>query len=209
MYIPPHFAETDSAALQAFMAQHSFATLVSHDGNAPVASALPLLWEERPDSPGRLIGHLAKANPQWRHADGQRVLAMFHGPHAYISPTWYQATNVVPTWNYATVHAYGVFRVVQNEDRLREIISRMVTVYEAHQPRPWSLDDLDESFLDRMLAAIVGFEIDLDRLEGKWKLSQNHSEARRENVILALNASPNPDARELATMMAATEGAAT
>jgi transcriptional regulator len=200
MYIPASFAETDPAALHHLMQRHSFATLVSQGEGEPFASHLPLLIEHFPAPHGRLLGHMARANPQWRSADGQRVLAIFHGPHAYVSPTWYEAANVVPTWNYAVVHAYGRLRLVGPE-RLREIVRRTVDRYESGRPAPWSMDAPDPAFVEKLLESIVGFEIDVDRLEGKWKLSQNHSAERREKVIHALQNAGDDEAQLVAGMM--------
>jgi transcriptional regulator len=202
MYIPASFAVTDHSALHDFIESHSFATLVSHDGTAPFASHIPLLLDRDAGPHGRLIGHVARANPQWQHAGGQRVLAMFTGPHAYISPTWYAAQNVVPTWNYVAVHVYGALRPIDDHSHLLDIVRRTVAVYERNMPRPWSVDSADATFIDKLLAAIVGFEIDIDRLEGKWKLSQNHDADRRARVVQALRAQGDTDGQQIAALMA-------
>ena len=118
MYIPPAFRIEDASKLAAFIQQYSFATLVTHDGAAPFASHLPMLFHPQAGGHGTLLSHMARANPQWRHfASGAEVLAIFHGPHNYISPSWYQTGPAVPTWNYATVHAYGVPAVINERDR--------------------------------------------------------------------------------------------
>jgi transcriptional regulator len=202
MYVPPTFAVTDHPTLHAFIESHSFATLVSHDGTAPFASHVPLLLDRDAGPHGRLIGHVARANPQWQHAAGQRVLAIFSGPHAYISPTWYAAQNVVPTWNYVAVHVYGALRLIDDDTRLHDIVCRTVEVYERDMPRPWSIDSAEATFIDTLLAAIVGFEIDIDRIEGKWKLSQNHDADRRARVTQALRAQGGADGRRIADLMA-------
>jgi transcriptional regulator len=201
MYIPASFAETDIAKLHAQIERHSFATLVSHGDGEMQASHLPLLLERAHGPQGRLIGHLARANPQWRTADGQTVLAIFHGPHAYISPTWHESQDVVPTWNYVAVHAYGVFRIIGDGAALRDVIERTVQLYEAGRPAPWRTDSQDPAFIDKLLGAIVGFTIDIDRLEGKWKLGQNHSVERREKVIARLEAAGGEDAQQIAALM--------
>ena len=164
MYVPASFAVTEPAVLHEFMERHSFATLVSHDGTEPFASHVPLLLDRDTGPKCRLIGHVARANPQWKHAGGQRVLAIFSGPHAYVSPTWYAAQNVVPTWNYVAVHAYGVLRLIDARERLREIVRRTVAVYEANMPQPWSVDMPEAAFIDKLLESIVGFVIDVDRI---------------------------------------------
>lgn len=187
MYVPKPFVVDDTATLAEFIRANSFATVVSQAESEPFASHLPLLFEEQAEGDGQLTGHMAKANRQWSHADGQTVLCIFHGPHAYISPSWYQAENVVPTWNYAAVHAYGTLRIVSDPEALREIVHQYVAFYEATMPTPWSLDSQDPSFIEKLTEAIVGFTISIERLEGKWKLSQNHSTERRQQVVDGLS----------------------
>ena len=201
MYIPSHFAERDPDTLRALIARHGFATLFSQSDDGPVASHLPLLFDERGGPHGRLLGHMARANEQWKSAAGQRVLAVFHGPHAYISPTWYAAQNVVPTWNYVTVHVTGTLQLVEDRDRLREVIGQLVTIYEANRPQPWSLESPDAEFVEKMLGGIVGFEIVIERIEGKWKLNQNHDRGRRERVIRALQEQGDADSLAIAELM--------
>jgi transcriptional regulator len=201
MYIPASFQETDINKLHDFIEQHSFATLISQHESEPIASHLPLLLDRKSSSNGRLIGHMARANPQWQSAAGQHVLVIFHGPHAYISPTWYEAQNVVPTWNYIAVHAYGLFRLIEDQDRLLEIVSQTVRQYESPRPQPWSMDSPDSEFIDKLLSAIVGFEIDIERLEGKWKLNQNHPPERREKVICGLRETARHDEMQIADWM--------
>jgi transcriptional regulator len=202
MYIPPHFAETDLPTLHDFIEQHSFGLLVSQVDGLPFASHLPLLLERTAGPHGSLVGHMARANPQWREADGQTVLAIFSGPHAYISPTWYEAEHVVPTWNYTAAHAYGRIKILQDEDTLREIVQRSVRVYEQTMPRPWSFDGAP-TFVRRMLGQVVGFRIAIERIEGKWKLNQNHPAERRERVIAALRERGNENALAVAAQMQA------
>jgi len=132
------------------------------------------------------------------------VLVMFTGPHAYVSPTWYEAQNVVPTWNYVAVHAYGALRLIDDRERLRDVLQRMVSVYEANMPRPWSMEVAEAEFLDKLLDAIVGFEIDVDRIEGKWKLNQNHDVERRRRVIQALETRNATEDRQMAELIANT-----
>ena len=117
---------------------------------------------------------MARANTQWREANGQTALVVFSGPHAYISPTWYEVEQVVPTWNYTAVHAYGRAEIVKDEGAVLEIVQRMVRVYERAMPQPWSFGD-SGTFIERMLGQIVGFRIEIEKIEGKWKLNQNHS----------------------------------
>jgi transcriptional regulator len=200
MYIPAAFAESDLTKLHGFIEQNSFGLLVVQVDGLPFASHLPLLLERDAGPHGTLIGHMARANPQWRDADGQTALAIFSGPHAYISPSWYEAEHVVPTWNYSAVHAYGRMQIVENEDALLEIVQSTVQVYERAMPRPWSFD-ASGTFLSRMLAQIVGFRIEIERIEGKWKLNQNHPAERRRKVVRSLSERGDENARAIAVMM--------
>jgi transcriptional regulator len=201
MYTPTTFVESDQTKLHDFIEQRGFATLVSQADTELLASHLPLLSNRDAGPHGALIGHMARANPQWRQADGQNVLAIFHGPHAYISPTWYQAVNVVPTWNYVAVHAYGSLRVETDRCRLLQIVQQYVDFYEADLPQSWSVDDTEPDFVTGLLDAIVGFRIVIDRIEGKWKLNQNHDETRRTNVIRALREVGGEDEQKTASLM--------
>jgi transcriptional regulator len=202
MYVPPHFAESDPAALHAFIERHSFGLLVSSVDGVPFATHLPLLLDRAAGPHGTLIGHVARANPHWRELAGATALAVFSGPHAYVSPTWYEAENVVPTWNYVAVHAYGRAELVDDRDALLEIVRRSVAVYEAGMPRPWVLD-ASSGYVGRLLAQIVGFRIPIDRIEGKWKLNQNHPAERRAKVARALREQGGEDALEVAELMRA------
>jgi transcriptional regulator len=201
MYVPPHFAETDLPTLHDFIERHSFGLLVSQVEGLPFATHLPFLLDRTAGPHGTLVGHVARANPHWRELADRPALAVFSGPHAYISPTWYAAANVVPTWNYAAVHASGRAELVEDRDALLEIVARSVTVYESAMPRPWALDTTGP-FVDRLLGQIVGFRIPIDALEGKWKMSQNHPVERREKVIRALQSQGGADAQAVAEMMA-------
>jgi transcriptional regulator len=199
VYIPTAFTETDTAKLHGFMRQNSFALLTSNGRDGLVASHLPLLLDAEGGPRGRLVGHMARANPQWRQADGE-VMAVFSGPHAYVSPSWYEEDGTVPTWNYVAVHAYGPFEVIEDHDLLLEILRRSVSTYEGSRPQLWSFD-ASAPHVATMLKAIVGFQIPITRLEGKWKLSQNQPERRRHRVAKALGALPDRDSREIAGLM--------
>ena len=202
MYVPPHFAQTDPATLYDFIEAHSFGLLVSQVEGVPFASHLPFLLDRAAGPHGTLLGHMARANPHWRELAGQTALAVFAGPHAYVSPTWYEAEHVVPTWNYVAVHAYGRAAVVEDRSALLDIVRRGVTFYEAAMPRPWVLDD-SSPFVDWMLGRIVGFRIEVERLEGKWKLNQNHPAGRRKRVAEVLRERGSDDARAVAALMRA------
>lgn len=202
MYTPASFELTDITEIQTHIEQHSFATLVSYENDEPLASHLPLLLDRSSAPCGQLLGHMAKANSQWKSADGNRVLAVFHGPHAYISPAWYQDQNVVPTWNYTAVHAYGTFRVVDDAEHSLRIVRQYVDIYEAQMPTPWSSDSTEAGFVESLLGGIVSFTIDVDRLEGKQKLSQNHSADRQAGVIQGLRDRNRPGDQDIANLMA-------
>jgi transcriptional regulator len=199
MYLPAAFAETDTSKIHEFMDRHGFATLISQGSAGMIASHLPLLLEPEAGRNGTLFGHMARANPQWKDVRGD-VLAIFAGPHAYVSPSWYEEEGTVPTWNYVAVHAYGVFRLVEDRDGLLEILRKSVRTYEGSRPEPWPFDE-SAKHVDTMLKAIVGFRIEIGRLEGKWKLSQNQPEARREKVIQGLGRQTDEDSRAIAALM--------
>ena len=202
MYIPPSFQMSDASEIHAFMRTQSFALLVTQGKAGMVASHLPLLLDAEAGPHGALLGHMARANPQWRDVEGA-ALAIFSGPHAYVSPTWYESPGTVPTWNYVAVHAYGEIRLVEDRDGLHDILSRSVAVYEQGMPEPWSFDKSDPD-VDKMLKAIVGFRMEISRLEGKAKLNQNHPEERRLKVIRALAAQTGEDSQAIAKLMGAT-----
>jgi len=200
MYIPAAFAEADLTKQHDFIEQNSFGLLVSQVDGLPFASHLPFLLERTTGPHGTLIGHMARANPQWQEAGGQTALVVFSGPHAYISPTWYEAEQVVPTWNYAAVHIYGLVQIIEDEDALLDIVKKSVRVYEQALPRPWSFDG-SSTFVERLLTQIVGFRIEIERIEGKWKLNQNHSVERRKKVVRALRERGDENALAVAAMM--------
>jgi transcriptional regulator len=199
VYVPASFAETDLAQLHGAMRRHSFAVLTSHGPDGLMASHLPLLVDADGGPQGSLLGHMARANPQWRNIAGE-VMAVFSGPHAYVSPSWYEEDGTVPTWNYVAVHAYGHFEVIEDRERLLDILRRSVHTYESPRPAPWTFEE-SAPHVETFLRAIVGFRIAITRLEGKWKLSQNHSSRRRERVIRALEAQSDEDAKAIAALM--------
>jgi len=202
MYTPSVFAESDLAKLHDFIERNSFGVLVSQINGEPFASHLPFLLDRTSGSHGTLIGHMARANPQWHQAHGQAVIAIFSGPHAYVSPTWYEAENVVPTWNYVAVHAYGKVQVIEEPAALLQIVKDSVSFYEGTMQQPWTLNGPSD-FVERLLRQIVGFRIEITGIEGKWKLNQNQPEERREKVALALQKQPDNDSQAIAAMMTA------
>lgn len=200
MYIPPAFLESDLPTLHDFIERHGFGLLVSQQDGSPFATHLPLLLDRAAGPCGTLSGHVARANPQWEQCPGQQVLAVFSGAHAYISPTWYEAEHVVPTWNYVAVHAYGRVRLVEHQPDLLDLVRRLVEFYEGAMPRPWVLGESD-LFVERLLQQIVGFRIEIERLEGKWKLNQNHPVERREKVVRALGERMDENSTAIAALM--------
>ena len=203
MYIPPAFRIEDKAKLAAFLRQHSFATLITQDGAAPFASHLPMLFRPDLGPHGTLLAHMARANPQWQHfADGREALAIFHGPHSYISPSWYATAPAVPTWNYAVVHAYGIPVIFDDHDRVVSLLRETVSLYESSFAQPWP-GELPDEYREKMIRGIVAFEIPLTRVEGKFKLGQNRSPADLQGVFRALSHSENADDRALAQLMLA------
>ena len=215
MYLPAHFEETDTTVLQQLIDTHPLATWVcagvaSADLADPPADAADLLVNhipfmiDRDRGPlGTLVGHVARANPVWRRPG--RSVVVFQGPQAYISPNWYASKRdhgkVVPTWNYAAVHAHGQARAIQQRDELLAIVTRLTEIHEGGQTAPWKVSDAPADFIAQMLNAIVGIEIPIDRLVGKWKVSQNRSAADRSGTRQALQASPREDDRAMATLV--------
>ncbi|HYF49815.1 MAG TPA: FMN-binding negative transcriptional regulator [Planctomycetota bacterium] len=200
MYIPAHFKVSDEATLLNFMRENSFAILFTHEGGSSVATHLPLLIDDDGKGKRCLIGHVARANPQTQHLVGD-ALAVFHGPHAYVSPTWYGQPKNVPTWNYAAVHVYGRIEVCDHPSEKLAILEKMTAFYEGSQAKPWRIADIPSDFRDKLLTALTAFRIVILRIEGKWKLNQNKSEAERAGVIRALKDSPREHEREIARLM--------
>ncbi|HSQ72219.1 MAG TPA: FMN-binding negative transcriptional regulator [Rubrivivax sp.] len=194
MYLPAHFEQTDRAALHALMREHPLASLVTSGPDGLTADPVPLEFDPAEGECGTLTGHVARANPLWRGAAGQTVLAIFNGPQAYVSPSWYASKaathKVVPTWNYTVVHAHGVLDIVEDAPWLRALVGRLSDHFEAPRPAPWSVNDAPVDYVQQMLRAIVGIRIPLTRLVGKWKVSQNRSEADRQGVAEGMGAHP-------------------
>jgi len=210
MYIPKPFAETDRDTLFDLIDAHAFGLLMSVEGGVPVGSHIPFVLDRASGEYGTLQAHVARANRQWQGFDGEsEVLCVFSGPHAYVSPGWYDPANpAVPTWNYAVVHAYGVPRVVDDPAHLRAQQDALVARFEAGRAEPWSLASQRENYIEGMLKGIVAFEIPVARLEGKFKLSQNHPEANRRGAIRGLrDEAGDLGSLAVAELMAAREGA--
>jgi transcriptional regulator len=200
MYVPQRFSVPELAEVHEYMRRYGFAILVTQGADGMAATHLPILLDASALPHGRLLGHMARANRQWREVTGE-ALVIFPGPHAYVSASWYETPGTVPTWNYVTVHAYGKFRLIEDGERVHEILRRLTAVYEGGKSQPWTYDPADPAF-NNLLTEIVAFEIEITRLEGKHKLNQNHPEERRRKVINALQSRPDSDSQAIAKLMA-------
>jgi transcriptional regulator len=198
MYIPNAFRIADRQTALRLIARYDFATLVSHADEGFFATHLPFMLEQSGERE-LLCAHMARANPHWHHFDGTReAIVIFQGPHAYISPSWYASSPAVPTWNYAVVHVHGRPRIVEARTRVASILERLVARHESPMCQPWSTSAVSAEYLERMTNAIVAFEIDIDRVEAKFKLSQNRSEEDVEGVIRGLTSEGGQEGSALA-----------
>ncbi|MGA0033968.1 MAG: FMN-binding negative transcriptional regulator [Burkholderiales bacterium] len=207
MYQPAAFREERVGVLHELIRAHPLATLVTHAGGPLEANHLPLLLAPEPAPFGTLRGHVARANPLWRQAHaGHEALAVFLGPQAYVTPSWYpskrEAGKVVPTWNYAVVHAYGPLVIHDDPVWLRDLVSRLTDQQEAPLAQPWGIADAPGDYIEQMLRAIVGIEIPVVRLEGKWKVSQNRSAADRAGVAAGLAARGDTASKAMSDLVA-------
>lgn len=195
MYIPKNLEITDPAVIRELIAENGFGMLVSAD---LTASHLPLIYQPVPGELGCLYGHFAKSNPHWQVAENQRVLVIFQGPHAYISPTWYRTKPAVPTWNYAEVHCYGYLSLLSDEDN-QTAMQQLITKYEPallNQP-----DVMPDDYQAKLRAAVVGFKIVLDEIQAKEKLGQHRKIEDQQGVYSALQNAKHSDAASLAAYM--------
>ncbi len=188
MYVPRDFREERVPVLHDAIRQARLGTLVTLGADGLEASHVPMLVDPEPQPFGTLRGHIARANPQWqRAAAGVQALAVFLGPDAYITPAWYetkrQSGKVVPTWNYVAIHAYGTLRFYDDADRLLALVTKLTETHEAGRAQPWAVSDAPKDYIAGMLRAIVGFELPIVRLEGKWKMSQNRPPVDRAGVV--------------------------
>ena len=199
MYIPEFNRQEDRATILAFMKANPFAILVSNADGVPFATHLPLLIDEAGDQI-MVQGHMAKANAHWKSMkEGEESLVIFHGPHAYISPTLYENRESVPTWNYAAVHLYGEPTLFTDEESLRATLHRMINTFESSYMAQWS--ELSEQYQSQMMKHIVGFDIKVKRLEAKFKLSQNRTKGEQAQVIQSLNQSEDSNVSGVAHLM--------
>jgi transcriptional regulator len=192
VYLPKHFEQHDREQLLALMRARPLATLIVGGDDGPTADLIPLEFAADDGAHGTLRGHVARANPLWKLA-GETAVAVFTGPEAYVSPGWYASKRehgkVVPTWNYVMVQARGTLRAVDDAPWLRALVGRLTDHHEAAQATPWQVGDAPDEFVAQMLRAIVGIEIELSALVGKWKVSQNRSAADREGTARGLERS--------------------
>lgn len=199
MYIPKQFKNDNQKEVIAFIEQHSFGILFSQNEAAPQATHLPFIIKEEEDEI-ILISHMAKANPQWKTLQDKSALAVFTGPHAYISASWYEESGTVSTWNYVSAHAHGRVEIVTDPQHLKEILTTATDFYEKDFQEPWRVEDYEET-VDSMLGGIVGIKLVVEKLEGKWKLNQHHSDQRKERVIKQLKNQSAYDSKEIAKLM--------
>lgn len=204
MFTPQHFEETDTGILQDLIAANPFGILIGTLDGAPFASHIPFVLDRATGARGTLFGHVAKGNPHGTMFDGKTpMLAIFEGPHAYVSPRWYAPGNAVPTWNYAVVHTYGAAHEVTDIETVRAQQEALIAVFEG--PGGWSMDGQSEKYIEGMLRGVTAFEMPIDRLEGKFKLSQNRPARDREQVTDALAESARESDRDLAALMRSRE----
>jgi transcriptional regulator len=210
LYLPAYFAETRVSVLHSLMRARPLATLVAQCDSGLVANHIPVETISAPEPNGAIRGHIARANPLWREyrADSP-ALAIFQGPQAYISPSFYpskrETGEVVPTWDYAVVHARGTLQFVHDAAWLRAFVSRLTDAHEGPRQAPWGIADAPAPYIDKMLSLIVGFEFSIVELTGKLKLSQNHPAANRQGVVNGLSAEAGADSREVAAMLSSLE----
>ncbi len=201
IYTPRAFHVDDEAAIARLLNDHPFATLITPGEPEPYVSHLPLQHRAAPGGKGMLLGHLARANPHWQHFAGRVSVAVFHGPHAYVSPSWYaDPAGAVPTWNYAVAHVHGVAETMADPAETRALLDELIARYEGGREQPWRLQ-LEGRPLAAMLEAIVGFRLAIERIEVKFKFSQNRSADDRERVIAALRGEDYAEALATADWM--------
>ena len=206
MYVPAHFEETRLEVLHDLVRNHPFATLVTLDQAGLNANHIPMELDPESQSLGTLRGHVSRANPMWRDFSCDvAALAIFQGPEIYITPSWYQTKQesgkVVPTWNYAVVHAYGPLRIIEDPAWLRALVGRLTDRHEAQRAEPWEVADAPNDYIEGQLRGIVGIEIPIERLIGKWKVSQNRPEVDRKGVSRGLQELSKSDAACMAHLV--------
>lgn len=207
MYVPPAFREDRPEVLRRAIGSTGLAILVTFGSEGLIASHVPMMFDDLHGPNGALIGHISRANGQWREsAPDVPALAIFPGPESYISPSWYptkrETGKVVPTWNYVAVHAYGPLAFFHEPDELRTLVTRLTALHEGNRDKPWAVTDAPEDFITSQLKGIVGFRLTITRLEGKWKMSQNRPMSDRVGVIEGLEREGTPAAAAVADAVA-------
>jgi transcriptional regulator len=205
-YIPKHFEQTDRLALQALVTAHPLGAWVTSSGGELLVNHIPFLIDRSRGEYGCLLGHVARANPVWRSfSEDTPSVVIFQGPQAYITPSWYPSKEehgkAVPTWNYAVVHAHGIPRTVEDRDSLLRHVTQLSNRHESTEPRPWSVTDAPADYIDGMLRAIVGIEIPITRLVGKWKVSQNRPAADIPAIAAGLRTRDDSDSQSMANLV--------
>ena len=197
MYVPPKFQNKDTSSILEFIRQHSFGILVSQGADRIMATHIPL---ELSKDEAKLTGHVSRANPQWKNfKSGDEVLAIFSGPHAYISSSWYNHENV-PTWNYLAVHVYGTIKIIEGE-KLYDSLRQLIATHEAASTHPVSIDTMSPDYVRKSIQGIVGFEIDITKIEAAQKLSQNRDRENHERIMAALDKRHDNGAKEISAAM--------
>ncbi|WP_221563277.1 FMN-binding negative transcriptional regulator [Alkalihalobacillus sp. TS-13] len=197
MYIPKHFNIDDEEVIYDFIEKYGFATLFSQYKGEPYATHLPLVLNK---SEKALYGHFARPNEQWKDVENQQVLAVFQGPHCYISPTWYETTKAVPTWNYVSIHLYGKMEIVEDRKVIFDSLNDLVTKYETPDST-YNLNDVEPGYIEGLSKGIVVFKIKITKIEAKAKLSQNHTVERQELIIKHLENTSQQDNIQIASLM--------
>ncbi|MHC6153205.1 FMN-binding negative transcriptional regulator [Bradyrhizobium elkanii] len=205
MYLPPHFKIDELGPIHAAMRAAKLATLVTATADGLIATPLPLILNENEGDYGTLYGHVARPNPQWKLPAVGEAMAIFMGPDAYVTPSWYATKaehgKVVPTWNYLAVHAYGSAEFFEDADRLRDVVTRLTELHEKSRQEAWQVSDAPDDFIKAQLRGIVGFRMPITRIDAKKKMSQNRKLEDRAGVIAGLGASDDPVDREVAAMI--------
>lgn len=206
MRVPKHFAENRRDALHSLIETNPLATLIVADRSHVLVDHFPLVLERESGKHGVLRGHVPVGNEMWTQFDGHRkAIAVFHGPQTYITPNWYPSKQehgkVVPTWNYVVVHAHGIPRVIRDEDWLLQHLEELTDKHEAASDRPWRVSDAPQEFTSKMLRLIVGIEMPISSLEGKWKISQNRPALDRAGVVAGLSEGADENSRKMLGLM--------
>jgi transcriptional regulator len=199
MYVPPAFRDDDLHSIHRAIRDARLANFVTATSEGIVATPMPMFVDDGEGDKGTLYGHVARANPQWTMAPTCEAMAIFMGPDAYVTPSWYatkhETAKVVPTWNYIAVHAYGPVEFFEDDERLLDVVTRLTNLHEQARAQPWAVSDAPAEFTKAQLRGIVGVRMPITRLEGKRKMSQNRSAADRAGVIKGLAESDRPEER--------------